>query len=406
MAFGHAQLLLYRPFLHYVSQSYSNETVDPGAFACASACINVSRNIINISAEMRRRGLQAGAYWFSIYTTFFSTVSILYFVLENPTSPTAFKLLGDAVKGKDVLAFFAERSMAADRCSAALQVSSFLRCYGSRLTPNCSIQGIFEKLPESIRYGGETNESQRRRPEGSQQPLATRPAFVERDDTMPPRRAGPCLEIMPHVQPNAANYPLPVFQNNSANLRFDPTSGSSSIWAPTFLDTVPDLAPPSSNDNLSSLSVGPLHKPQQYLTSVSTPVTGSFTNSSSLNSISDISTMMFPTADPLAYPNQPMTAFENTHLQAFHFNTGAPIAVEIPHQMPGAGYKSHHDVFAQTNMPCAQAYCEFSPQAGSLHMQMPGAYALFEDFLVQDDWAPSLDHELEINNLVPLSDGN
>lgn len=128
MAFGHAQLLLYRPFLHYVSQSYKDKQIDPRAFACASACVSVSRNIIHISTEMRRRGLLAGAYWFSMYTTFFAIVSILYFILENPTSPTSFELLRDAVEGKEVLAFFAKRSMAADRCSSALKVSFPAMC--------------------------------------------------------------------------------------------------------------------------------------------------------------------------------------------------------------------------------------------------------------------------------------
>lgn len=126
MAFGHAQLLLYRPFLHYVSLSNKEKTVDQRAYACASACVSVSRNIIHISTEMRKRGVYAGAYWFSMYTTFFAIVSILYFVLENPTNPTSFELLRDAVEGKEVLAFFSKRSMAADRCSAALKVSNSL----------------------------------------------------------------------------------------------------------------------------------------------------------------------------------------------------------------------------------------------------------------------------------------
>lgn len=124
MAFGHAQLLLYRPFLHYVSSTYKDNTTDQRAFACASACVSVSRNIIHITSEMRRRGLLAGAYWFSMYTTFFAIVSILYFVLENPNSPTSLELLRDAAEGKEVLAYFAKRSMAADRCSSALNVST------------------------------------------------------------------------------------------------------------------------------------------------------------------------------------------------------------------------------------------------------------------------------------------
>jgi hypothetical protein len=122
MSFGHAQLLLYRPFLHYISHSTKEKDVDQRAFACASACISVSRNIIHISTEMRKRDF-TGAYWFSMYTTFFAVVSVLYFVLENPKNPTSFELLRDAVEGKEVLAFFAKQSMAANWCSTALNVS-------------------------------------------------------------------------------------------------------------------------------------------------------------------------------------------------------------------------------------------------------------------------------------------
>lgn len=122
MAFGHAQLLLYRPFLHYVSQSYKNKPVDQRAFACASACVSVSRNIIHITAEMKKRGLLTGAYWFSMYTSFFAIISVLYYVLENPDSPTSHELFREALEGKEVLAYFAKTSMAADRCTATLNV--------------------------------------------------------------------------------------------------------------------------------------------------------------------------------------------------------------------------------------------------------------------------------------------
>jgi len=124
MAYAHAQLLLYRPFLHYVSQSQRNKPqVDQRAYACASACISVSRNIINITAEMKKRGLLIGAYWFSMYTTFFAVISILYFVLENPASQTSHQLFRDAQQGKELLDYFAKKSLAADKCSETLQVS-------------------------------------------------------------------------------------------------------------------------------------------------------------------------------------------------------------------------------------------------------------------------------------------
>lgn len=124
MAFAHAQLLLYRPFLHYVSQSNRDKSsVDQRAFACASACVSVSRNIIHIMAEMKRQDILIGAYWFSMYTTFFAIMTLLYFVLEHPDSPTSHELFKDALEGKQLLDDFAKRSLAADRCSATLKVS-------------------------------------------------------------------------------------------------------------------------------------------------------------------------------------------------------------------------------------------------------------------------------------------
>lgn len=74
---------------------------------------------------MKRRGLLIGAYWFSMYTTFFAIITLLYFILENPGSSTSQELFRDALEGKEVLAQFAKRSMAADRCTATLNVCDF-----------------------------------------------------------------------------------------------------------------------------------------------------------------------------------------------------------------------------------------------------------------------------------------
>jgi hypothetical protein len=96
--------------------------VDKRSFACAAACISVARNIVHITSEMKRRGLLVGAYWFVMYTTFFAIVSLVYFVMENPNSPTGQEILKDAEEGRDTLASLAKRSMAADRCSMSLAV--------------------------------------------------------------------------------------------------------------------------------------------------------------------------------------------------------------------------------------------------------------------------------------------
>jgi len=123
LAYAHVQMMLYRPFLHYVSQKASaNKKTDDRSYACAAAGVSVARNIVHITTEMKRRGLLIGAFWFTMYTTFFAILSLVFFVLENPDKPGSQEILADAIDGKEALKGLAKRSQAADRCSAALLV--------------------------------------------------------------------------------------------------------------------------------------------------------------------------------------------------------------------------------------------------------------------------------------------
>jgi len=122
MAYAHAQVMLYRPFLHYVSQTHKNKPIDKRSYACAATCVSVSRNIIHIAIEMKRQSLLIGAYWFTMYTTFFAILSLVFFVLENPDNAASQDLLRDVFDGKETLEQLAKRSMAADRCSTTLKV--------------------------------------------------------------------------------------------------------------------------------------------------------------------------------------------------------------------------------------------------------------------------------------------
>jgi len=124
MSYAHVQMMMYRPFIHYVSQACQTRNVDKRSFACAAACVSVARNIVHITTEMKRRGLLVGAYWFVMYTTYFAILSLVFFVLENPDSPTGKDILKDAMEGRDTLASLAKRSMAADRCTVSLAVSA------------------------------------------------------------------------------------------------------------------------------------------------------------------------------------------------------------------------------------------------------------------------------------------
>ncbi|KAF2449753.1 hypothetical protein P171DRAFT_199257 [Karstenula rhodostoma CBS 690.94] len=316
MAFAHAQLLLYRPFLHYVSSSErSKASVDQRAFACASACISVSRNIIHISAEMKKRGLLVGAYWFSMYTTFFSVISIIYFVLENPTSQTSRELFRDAVEGKELLDYFAKRSLAADRCSETLQ-------------------NIFDRLPEAVKRGGAPTDNKKRRQASSPQSTHARPHVLKQDSdfiAMGVKRASTFPETLP---PNSKTT-LPLSQGHLSSLgmeRFNAASPGSD-----YFDATPSLTPTSATpSSLGSygLAAGPHPRPGHPF--AGSPLT-TVADAAGLNV--DINTLMFPSADPLAYPNQPMTTFEDSQPQAYQFKHGSPIMAQLPPQYTGIDIK-------------------------------------------------------------------
>jgi hypothetical protein len=122
MAFAHAQMMLYRPFLHHVSQTRAAHRADKRSYACAANCVSVSRNIVHIAIEMKKKGLLGGAYWFSMYTTFFAILSLVFYALENPGNEASRDVLAVAREGKETLAELAVDSMAADRCNETLKV--------------------------------------------------------------------------------------------------------------------------------------------------------------------------------------------------------------------------------------------------------------------------------------------
>lgn len=150
MSFAHVQMILYRPFVHYLTRPKTKDC-DEKPYAIAAACVNVARKIVHTADEMRQHGILNGAYWvrwdflccllcksgtndsqFSIYTTFFSVITLIYYVLVSPPDTTSLSILSDAKIGKDSLASIQNMSMAAKRCSIALAVwTSFSTCNSS-----------------------------------------------------------------------------------------------------------------------------------------------------------------------------------------------------------------------------------------------------------------------------------
>lgn len=117
-------MVLYRPFLHYVSPRFcAGKDVSERAYACGAAYITVARNIVHIGTEMRKQVSLVGPYWFTLFSEFFAIISLVFFVLENQDKPGSKEILADAIAGKNMIGELAAKSMVADRISTALEVS-------------------------------------------------------------------------------------------------------------------------------------------------------------------------------------------------------------------------------------------------------------------------------------------
>ena len=287
---------------------------------------------------------------------------------------------------------------------------------------------MFERLPESIRHGGELIASKKRRQGSSPHSGGPRPTLFNQNEAIAPRRASTYPDSIPHLKTAGQTRSFTPDQYGGL--------GTGSLYPahpasnnPMF-DGVPDLTPTSSNDSLPSFGMAPINDPRQDSVFGPTNLGGSFADPSGLNvPIADISTMMFPSADPLAYPNQPMTAFENKHPQAFNRAIGTPVTGALPHPLSSSmDPKGQPAMFAPTNMPNgpgrhmndneaqlfgpmpmyvmqgAQQYRGYPPQPG---LQMPGVNMQFDDLMGQEDWSQSfMDPALSMNSGRPPHGGN
>ncbi|OKO91666.1 Activator of stress genes 1 [Penicillium subrubescens] len=120
LAFTHVQITLYKPFLHYISQSRVDDLTSNQCYAYAAACVDVGRNTIYNARQMEKQDILTGPYWFSIYTTFCATLALTFNVWENAEVENALGTIKDAEYGRHVLTRLAYQSTAAESLSETL----------------------------------------------------------------------------------------------------------------------------------------------------------------------------------------------------------------------------------------------------------------------------------------------
>lgn len=298
MAYAHVQMMLYRPFLHYVSSRpppHGSKPVDERSYACAAACVSVSRNIVHITAEMQRRGFLIGAYWFTMYTTFFAILSLAFFVLENPGKPGAEEIMENASVGRDTLKALARRSMAADRCSQSLTV--LFEQLRLRLNLNPPEQTKSNKrsqpshhLPTALATPSTSTHTKTPKSTTSSTPDL---AGIQRARTFPTPPSNFPLNPHRRFAPSTSDPNLRA----SFDMRASTPSGGTSAGGGSTPDTPASMA--SMGMGGLGLGLGQGQQGQQYY--------GGLGGGQGMGEeLPDLSAVMFPSSDPFAYPAQPV----------------------------------------------------------------------------------------------------
>lgn len=115
VAYCYVQIVLYRPFIHYCSPRFGIHTGDERPKLYARKCINVARRVMYLANDLVAKNMLHGAYWYSIYTIFFSVASLVYYVHENAMDGDTYGIRLDAEMGKNALKKFKESSQSAQR---------------------------------------------------------------------------------------------------------------------------------------------------------------------------------------------------------------------------------------------------------------------------------------------------
>lgn len=74
-----AKIILYKPFIHYISIDPQEVPIYKFQISMARNCIQVAHDVISLSNEMMENNLLSGSYWYSIHTIFFSVTCLMFY---------------------------------------------------------------------------------------------------------------------------------------------------------------------------------------------------------------------------------------------------------------------------------------------------------------------------------------
>lgn len=282
-------MMLYRPFLHYISpRTATGRVVDERYYACAANGISVSRNILHIAMEIKNQAMVVGPFWSMIYTEFFAILTLVFYVLESPDKEGSAEIFADANAGREMIAKLAGRSYAADRISRSMDT-------------------LWMNLPESIKnlkFQNRASKSKKRSAPGinpGPAPSSTKNSAAKCDTLRKPTNQRSSLENLQQTSPQSImslNYP----ELHALDI---PSTSSETSGVATPTTAHPSAANAYLRTSSSHAQESPIYK---------------------------LDALMFPSGDPFAYPDQPLDF--GTNVSAAHTESTQPALMANVHSHP------------------------------------------------------------------------
>ncbi|KAB8228801.1 fungal specific transcription factor domain-containing protein [Aspergillus alliaceus] len=123
MSYAHAQIYLYRPFLHYLDPALADGTGAADGFpGYASACVDASRNIIRLAQDMCHRELLRGAQWDISIMILASSLTMLYIILAKKGSTVEEMALRELATARSLMTLLEPYTMLSKRLSVAVKL--------------------------------------------------------------------------------------------------------------------------------------------------------------------------------------------------------------------------------------------------------------------------------------------
>lgn len=152
LAFLNCQIMLYRPFIHFISNGSINKKVDPRSLIRGRNCIKVARMVVKLANKMIDQNLLIGTYWFSMYTIFFSIACLIYyFHFANYAN-------NDGVAGVNYAGVLFDDDLNIDMIKQDIQIGrKVLDCLKNNSNSSLRIFNILKNLFEQLNRRTATN---------------------------------------------------------------------------------------------------------------------------------------------------------------------------------------------------------------------------------------------------------